>query len=1094
MDMLAHFGLGLDIRDAQAGLAQYTGSAHHAGRATEHFERTTKNLTAALGAFGGYLGVRQLVEYADTWTLINARVKMVTNSHAQATVVMRELSEIAVRSRNTLAATAVLYTRTAMRAERLGRSHRELLDFTEAVNLSMLKTGATGVEAAQAMRQLAQGIGAVTVQGRHLRTIMHAMPELAQAIADEIGIAVGDMEKAAAKGMVTSDIVIRAALANLERWREETGEMPFTMGQAFGILVTHLTTVVGVTNTAFGITEKLATAIIWLAKNATRLIGIMGGLIATMIAYRTAMVIAAVVTKAFAAYETIRNIILLAQALRTTGESMLLIKAAGRGIIGVAAMLIAAGAGVYAYRKIVQEITEAMDELAAASADLDDPIGALEHSQENARRRLQFIRDFRQELADALRVSQQGIELARLQGMAQDELAEEFERVNTLIRVRIELDKAVFDGTIDRLTATKLMAEAEEVYGQVMRNNNEARREAILLEQRYANFDIRESAEQRIRLAQRIGLSQRLLAAEYDAANRRLEAQKTLTGEPLRMRLANIDLEAELAQYVVVYEYVGQEVTRIFAETFSNIFREGINSFRDLVEGIKQMFIRLAAELAAMELMEFVSEPIIDHLSALLGATKEQLDAALAMELEPVQVDVQPIAGAFQLRMEYEPLPVEIKRDLRETITEALTAGFAGFAVGSMVGSMTSDKIAGSLSGAMSGAMAGAIVGGPMGAAIGGLTGALGGLISSSANNSAELRRHQERLRANNEKLRELRESILGLDRAWIAETAIALRAVRGSGLFRHSEDHLRNLAILADAAKRLGIEFNGTRDMVRQLEEALELTIIAMTQFGRNLSDLQRRHEAYNKLFDVEVTPAVQLQDIYTILSEMAPELMRELGIANLDLTTEIGRRVLEEALREIYRMILEGDFTADPALLGAFADKNQLLDAILKVKDALNEFHEQLYKVTTDFPRAMDIVYYEQKFGRYAEEQPSEEEKTRLYRPPFEDADRFRKGTDKVTDGFFTLADQLALVNTRFAVLANQIPEDTYDPKPPAEKIIQQNNTSTESVVIQHNYGGVTIQNYGHETGEQLLDKIENARYRRHTRGSGEPKQEGF
>ena len=72
--MLAALGLRVNASGAVRQMGKFTHSATNAGRATEKFERSTRNLSATLGMLGGLFGVRQMTEYADTWTLISDRI------------------------------------------------------------------------------------------------------------------------------------------------------------------------------------------------------------------------------------------------------------------------------------------------------------------------------------------------------------------------------------------------------------------------------------------------------------------------------------------------------------------------------------------------------------------------------------------------------------------------------------------------------------------------------------------------------------------------------------------------------------------------------------------------------------------------------------------------------------------------------------------------------------------------------------------------------------------------------------------------------------------------------------------------------------
>ncbi len=162
---LARLGIVVDARGAISELGKFSASATNAGKSTDKMEKSTRKLSRSIRALGGFLGIRQLVEYADTWTLINARIRLVTTSTEQANQVQQRLFEVAQRGRNTLAATAVLYQRIALNTDELAISQEGLIGIVEAVNAGLLTSGSTGVEAAQSMRQLAQAFGKVKLDG-----------------------------------------------------------------------------------------------------------------------------------------------------------------------------------------------------------------------------------------------------------------------------------------------------------------------------------------------------------------------------------------------------------------------------------------------------------------------------------------------------------------------------------------------------------------------------------------------------------------------------------------------------------------------------------------------------------------------------------------------------------------------------------------------------------------------------------------------------------------------------------------------------------------------------------------------------------------
>jgi hypothetical protein len=315
-----------------------------------------------------------------------------------------------------------------------------------------------------------------------------------------------------------------------------------------------------------------------------------------------------------------------------------------------------------------------------------------------------------------------------------------------------------------------------------------------------------------------------------------------------------------------------------------------------------------------------------------------------------------------------------------------------GFLVGGMLGGLTENRGLGAGLGAAGGAATGALlgsvvpgVGTALGALAGGLSGALAGFLGASKKRAEELKKlaelqkeHNMILAKNSLALQDLKDAYLGVPRRDLFIEAgrvfdkinAAFRNYTMGATFQGL--NALDQALLDRLASATGITIRDKdgdiiTKALKQLEEAVGLTIRALTSFGNNLDDLRARQDAYNALFDVKETPQQELQDTYAILSQLAPDLLAQVGVANLNLNTPEARETFLQGLRDIFKLIDSGAFTNDPALLGAFADKDQLIDAILRAKTALDEFNQVIFNVTTDFPRVMDLPFYEQLFGDF-------------------------------------------------------------------------------------------------------------------------------
>ena len=976
MGNLSILGVMVDAKGAIRSLGSFSAGADKAGRATQKFERTTKNLNRALASLAGFFGTRQLIEYADTWTLISARIGIVTETIEQQMTIQQRLFDISQRTRNTLAATAVLYTRTALNADQLGRSHEELLIATEAVNAAMLLGGATGVEAAQGIRQLAQAFSKGKLDGDEFRTVMEAMPVVARAISDELGVTTGELQDFAEAGKITVQRVLDALINSHEMLIAQVESMPWTIGQAFQQVSNAVTRIVGILNQAFGISSKFADIMIAIAKNINKVVAVIGAMTIALIAYNVAQAI----TTGLVALAKWRK---LHRELAITAAIMKQLHASSRGVMSVLIVIASATIGLIAYRKLLKEITEETDRWLAASADLDVLLG--EGTDKAVSDKV------KQDIADMIRLANQAIVLASLLGDAQENMEVKFDAVNQRIQARIDL--------VDQDLAAMLKAiDAEEE-----------------------------------------------LLFQVIAVEKAIEAQ--------------VDAFADRQRII---ERFLKNVQRSFADTFTQIFEDGIEKFSDLFDAIKKLFIRLLAEMASAKLIESIGGQLSQSLSSVFGVSDEdRIKQAEAFEarLRGIRSNEAAVLGGE--REEVQVVRIDgITAEASKSWSRFIAPALAGFFAGQLIGSQTTNTGLGALGGAAGGAAIGFQMGGPAGAAVGALAGALGGFIGAS-NKQAEvaeaLRLQLEQnaliMEQNNLHLKEMRDAFTGkpnrilLDVLQTPTLQNILNPLPGRTARPRNLNALdpAERALIIAAAEQLGIQLlNDQGEIVagalEALAEAAEFAIVQLTQWGNTLSDQRSMIQARNQLFGIEDTPQQGLDDAFEILSTLAPDLLEMLGLTDVDLNTKEGRAIFEEGLREIFRMILAGDFTNDPALLGAFANKDELIDAILNASVALEEFAKIMFDVVTDFPRAMDIAFFEQKFGTF--------------------------GTSTTSTGHLTPTDPIVFQPTKPTGPIGFLPTG-QDP------------------VVTWQVGTITIINEGNESGEDILVKIEQAAVRRRARG---------
>lgn len=241
-----------------------------------------KNLGAVGTAFSGVgkiatgvgatilaaFSARKLMEYADTWKLIQGRLKLVTDGAGSLASVTDKLQGIANRTRSSFEDVATLYQRIALNADQLGRTQEDVLRITETVSKSIQIGGASAEEASAGVRQLSQALASGRLQGDEFRSIMENMPDLARRLSKELGVTIGELRAMSKAGELTADVVTGALLKMSAAVDEDFKDVPVTIGGAFKVLGNNILEFVGQADEGTGASSIFAKGLLALAEGA----------------------------------------------------------------------------------------------------------------------------------------------------------------------------------------------------------------------------------------------------------------------------------------------------------------------------------------------------------------------------------------------------------------------------------------------------------------------------------------------------------------------------------------------------------------------------------------------------------------------------------------------------------------------------------------------------------------------------------------------------------------------------------------------------------------------------------------------------------
>ena len=164
----------------------------------------------ALQFFGVGLGISELIRLADTYTQMTSRLKLVTQYTGDFDTVFAGLADSARATRSDLAGTVDLFTKISPALRGIGLNGAQSVGVITTINQAIGISGASAQSAAAALLQLGQGLGAGALRGEEFNSVMENTPGLAQAIADGLGVPIGELRKLAEEGKLTADTVAGA--------------------------------------------------------------------------------------------------------------------------------------------------------------------------------------------------------------------------------------------------------------------------------------------------------------------------------------------------------------------------------------------------------------------------------------------------------------------------------------------------------------------------------------------------------------------------------------------------------------------------------------------------------------------------------------------------------------------------------------------------------------------------------------------------------------------------------------------------------------------------------------------------------------------
>ncbi len=188
---------------------------------------------AALGALAGVSVLHSLAELNDALQLQERRFTTLLGSQTEAKAAYRDIATFASDAGISIGAAGDKFVTFAKATESLGASRQNIADVASAAEKLTQLSGANDKEGGAAQDALAGMFKQSTVNAEQLRTVLSNVPQIAQKIADGLGVSVTQLRLMALEGDLSNKQVFDALLKQTDAVNSEFAKMPKSIGSTF---------------------------------------------------------------------------------------------------------------------------------------------------------------------------------------------------------------------------------------------------------------------------------------------------------------------------------------------------------------------------------------------------------------------------------------------------------------------------------------------------------------------------------------------------------------------------------------------------------------------------------------------------------------------------------------------------------------------------------------------------------------------------------------------------------------------------------------------------------------------------------------------
>ena len=200
---------------------------------------TLKSMIVAASAYLSINFAKGIIEAADGWGQMQAKLKISVGSMEGAVAIQQSLYESAQKLRIPLADSVQLFNRMSVPIMNMGRSTSDTTKVVEGMGMALKLAGATGQEASSVMLQFSQSMQSGRLNGAEFNAVAEGAPLILRAIEAELRrmgmgteLASKGLKKLASDGVLTSEVITNAIINARSNWEKDFNQLPLTFDGA----------------------------------------------------------------------------------------------------------------------------------------------------------------------------------------------------------------------------------------------------------------------------------------------------------------------------------------------------------------------------------------------------------------------------------------------------------------------------------------------------------------------------------------------------------------------------------------------------------------------------------------------------------------------------------------------------------------------------------------------------------------------------------------------------------------------------------------------------------------------------------------------